>query len=279
MRLLKPSPITEKRKIWKPKFLKGSFPVWPCPHCGSLSLNLVPATLTDFENAGSRAGHRLEEWSYDWSTFSFNAWFKCGSTCCKQDVSVTGTVEIDEQYEGDAQYIKLYSPLFTVPTVEMFRVSPGCPDEVKSEIIASFSLYWSDTSSSANRLRVALEKLMDHAGVKIRKTNTEGEFHYFSLHQRIEEFAKKFPKIGKNLMAIKFLGNSGSHKGKSIPHEDILDGYHIVEHTLIAMFEKREETVARIATKLSKRHGWKAPKKQKTKSILATQTIKQSPPI
>jgi len=47
-------------------------------------------------------------------------------------------------------------------------------------------LFWSDPSATANRVRVALEDLMDHLGIQKRRKSTKGKFDKLTLHHRIE---------------------------------------------------------------------------------------------
>ena len=55
------------------------------------------------------------------------------------------------------------------------------------------------------RIRVALERLMDHLGVQRRKKGSKGKFYDLSLHQRIEIYANATPELRDQLLAIKWL--------------------------------------------------------------------------
>jgi len=71
---------------------------------------------------------------------------------------------------------------------------------------------WADHAAAAGKVRIALECLMDHLGVPKRKKDKNGKFDDLSLHHRVEIFQKGSPIIGSQLMAHKWLGNTGSHE-------------------------------------------------------------------
>jgi len=64
-----------------------------------------------------------------------------------------------------------------------------------------------------------------------------------SLHERIELYEKKNNEIAQMLMAIKWLGNAGSHDGKRLTIKKILDAYEIVEHVLEELYSPRKHRV------------------------------------
>ena len=74
-----------------------------------------------------------------------------------------------------------------------------------------------------------------------------------NLHARIEEFAKRDAVIGAQLMALKWLGNTGSHEG-SVTKDDLLGAFEIMEHALVELIDRRSEKVAALAKQLAHRH-------------------------
>jgi hypothetical protein len=75
-----------------------------------------------------------------------------------------------------------------------------------------------------------------------------------SLHARLDAFATTEPVVGPKLMALKWLGNAGSHDGE-VSKADLLDAFEILEHALGEIVEKRSKRVATLAKKLMKKHG------------------------
>jgi hypothetical protein len=124
---------------------------------------------------------------------------------------------------------------------DIFDIPAKCPKEVSEELRAGFSLFFSDRGATANRVRIALERLMDHLKIPPGK-----------LHDRLDIFSKQNP-IGENLMAVKWLGNTGSHEGK-VSRDDLLDGFQILEHALAEIIEMRSANAAELARKLTQKH-------------------------
>ena len=107
---------------------------------------------------------------------------------------------------------------------DIFAFPPKCPEDIKSELRGAFSIFWSNGAACAGRLRVALECLMNHVGVPKQRKDADGKFFDLSLHARIDAFAKNEPAIGAQLMALKWLGNTGSHDSK-VSTVDLLEPY------------------------------------------------------
>jgi hypothetical protein len=124
---------------------------------------------------------------------------------------------------------------------------------VRDEIEASFRLVWLDPAASANRLGVSLERLLDHLRVKTRTKTAKGKVEPLRLDGRIKLYEAKEPTLGAHLMAVKWLGNTASHKG-SISREALLDAFEILEHTLSEMLEHRSKAVTGLARKMTREH-------------------------
>jgi hypothetical protein len=144
---------------------------------------------------------------------------------------------------------------------DIFELPKKCPVDIAHELRAAFALYWSDPSATANRVRVALEHLMDHLGIQKRRKNKKGKFDKLTLHHRIEIFTKTEPRIGDQLMALKLLGNTGSHDGR-VMRDDVLDAFEIIEHALLELIDHRSKRVAALAQGLKDKHGPGAKKRR-----------------
>jgi hypothetical protein len=216
--------------------------------------------LAHKETVASKRAHDDEEWDPECVTYAFTAWVKCNQQSCGQEVVVSGVGGVEMSYdpdpEGEVDFEDYFAPRFCFPMPDIFEIPKKCPREIKTELCAGFSLFWSDSAATANRVRVALEHLMGHLGVPTRRKDQHGRFFDQSLHQRIEMFAKGNPSIGSQLMALKWLGNTGSHQGV-VTRDDILDAFEILEHALGELIDQRSAKVAALARKLMKKH---APK-------------------
>ncbi|WP_285578159.1 DUF4145 domain-containing protein [Geothrix limicola] len=151
-----------------------------------------------------------------------------------------------------------FSPQICTPMPDMIVFPNKLPKEILSELRAAFSLFWLNRESCSGRIRVALECLMDHLGVPKRRKNKNGKFTELTLHGRIEVYVTREPLIGSQLMALKWLGNTGSHNG-SLNAADLLDAFEILEHALGEIIGRRSARVAELAKTLTKKHAPRKP--------------------
>jgi len=243
-----------KRSLWTQPLTKQSSPAWPCPACASGTLAFVPNSFVEKETVESKQTYKIlgEPESI---TYTFSAWLKCSYGNCGEKVAVigvgkviaTGALDSDEELnEGgppSPEYQTIYQPLFCWPMLDMFELPEKCPDKIKLELQAGFRLFWLDQAASAGRLRVSLERLMDHCRVP----------QHLGLHKRIEKFSEKDSVAGEKLMALKWLGNTGSHQS-NVSRDDLLDGFEILEFLVAELFDKRTDRVTKLARQISKKH-------------------------
>lgn len=253
------------RSLWTQTLNKIWCPAWPCPVCRKGTLALVQKSLIDKETVESRGAHDHEAWDPDWIQYTFTAWAECRHPSCQQQFAIAGTggVAPEPHAEGGYVYEDYFSPKTCLPMPDMFAFPAKCPDEVKEELQAAFALFWSQSSACAGRIRVALECLMDHFGIPQRRRNKHGKYFDLSLHDRIDAFAKSEPTTGSQLMALKWLGNAGSHNSK-VNQKDLLDAFEIMEHALSEIIERRSARVAALAKELTKKHSRKKRKRKNT---------------
>ena len=81
--------------------------------------------------------------------------------------------------------------------------------------------------------------------------NSKGQRVKLTLHQRIVEFNAKDKDIGELLLALKWIGNTGSHVGE-IERQDLIHAFQLLEYSLIELYEKRTETLRRLSKKIIK---------------------------
>jgi hypothetical protein len=245
------------RDQWLKTFAKNSDPGWPCPWCGKGMLRPVNNSFTSRERAESRKQQNDHHYDEELEKRTFTCWFKCDGVC-KEDVAITGTSGKTFVYdEGpDEELIELIieycQPLIAEPMPPIFEIPKGAPDNVSADLQAAFRLVWIDPGAAANRVRVAVEHLLDYLGIPATVETEKGTL-LRKLHERIELYAKKEPTYGAHLMAIKWLGNTASHEGQ-VSREAFIDACEILEHTLSEILEQRSKTIAKLAEKLTKEH-------------------------
>ncbi|TVT30412.1 DUF4145 domain-containing protein [Marinobacter vinifirmus] len=130
----------------------------------------------------------------------------------------------------------------------------GLPRRDTSELDVSFSLLFSDPSSAANHVRIALENLLTELRIK-RFNSSNGKRKYLNLHQRIDLLPTKFDHVKELFYAVKWLGNAGSHSHQELTFDDVFDAYEIISQILEEVYDDRRKKVASMAKKINKRKG------------------------
>lgn len=221
-------------------------------------LELQKESLAYKETALSHEGHEHPAHDFDWVRYRFTALFVCNNKKCMEVASVAGSGGLDEEHDWENQdisYTPYFFPEYFMPSPAIIPVPAGTPEEIKEELALSFSAYWGDPSAAANKVRLAVERLLDHR----RITNfavRNGRRRRKSLHERIEDFKAKQPDLAECLLAIKWLGNAGSHP-EGLSREDMLDAYEILQHVLEELYVARRARAAALARGINRRKGAK----------------------
>lgn len=244
------------RNHFSEPFSRSSLPAWRCPACGDGVLAIEPKSLRIEETRSSKAAHSHPAWEPDWIHSRFHAVLRCGSLNCRDVVMLVGRTEAHEYYdEEDGQIIEeALIPTYFEPPVIPIDVPKECPEEVCNSVRVAAQLLWVNPPAAGNALRTALETLLSHKKIPKKGKDKHGKLAPLSLHARIDHFLKKDSRIGEILLAIKWLGNVGSHSNE-LAKEDVLDGFELLEHALEEMFLKRSQKLARLTKQILNRKG------------------------
>jgi hypothetical protein len=240
------------------KFDLDSKIIWPCPHCNNSSLYIKKENfIYDYSSETKEIVNEVY-FEPEWTKFNFTGSLSCHS-CNNLTMFIgIGSLEHYSKYDYHFQqeiegYQKVFKPVFFQPVLNLFEVPENCPDIIKTEVFNSFGLFWSDFASCANKIRIAIELLMDHQ--KVKKTHLiKGKRKKISLHSRILSYKTKNAEIGNYLEAIKWIGNSGSHIGQ-LNKSDIFNAYELLELSLIKLFNKKEKELKKISSQIILRKG------------------------
>ena len=101
---------------------------------------------------------------------------------------------------------------------------------------------------------------MDDQAIAKKTKTKKGTFESLSLHGRLERFAKKFPEVGQALLAVKWLGNSGTHSSE-LTASDSLDGFELLSFALDEIFESKSKRLKALTTTIIKKNTRKKRKK------------------
>ena len=259
------------REDWQDGFRR--LPDWPCPTCKKGRLKLIPDTLQSRETGPSVAARDEPAWEPEWITERFIAMLQCDQPGCGEIASVSGSKELEwfEDWESQEQWSEdVLKPMSITPAPTPIRIAENTPNDVRQVIEGAARLLWSDREAAANKLRQAIELLMDHR--KVIKTRTsKGKRHALSLHARIQEFAKKDRANGDLLLAVKWIGNSGSHPGGA-SRDTVFDIFDMVEHVLEDLYGTTRQRLMEKAKEINKHKGVKKPRRWRPRKS-ATSTV------
>ncbi len=253
-----------QRSVWRREF--SIWPRFPCPSCRVGALRINKTSITEEETKASKTLHSAEEWEPDWIDGRFSAKLTCTNPVCHDHIFVCGRTSVswemcfDANGDPSADLETYYEPRAFEPSPPVFPVPKQCPNSAKEEIERAFSLLWNDYGSCVNRLRVAIEAMMDEQNIqkktKIKSGSKKGKFRNLSLHERIEIYAEKEPDAGKQLMALKWVGNVGSHlELQKLTWEDLLVAFEHLEYALELMYVKHTSKLKERANQIIKAKG------------------------
>jgi hypothetical protein len=239
--------MTFNRKIWLSWKTKK-----PCPRCniGTLDIPKKDGVLkTETENSKEMNSYG----GYYYSDYLFSIHMKCNN--CNEVVVVSGFMSEENFPSDEEQGIqKSITPILYYPAPKIINIPESCPKSVQKILNESFGLFWLDLGSCANKIRIAIEVLLNEQGVAQTKT-TKTEL---TLHSRLELFEKTNPDTAKHLMAIKWIGNAGSHFFE-IKNDDVLDAYELLEYSLEKLYNDREKKLIQLSEEINKN---KKPRKK-----------------
>ena len=248
------------RKLYTKYIAEENMSKWQCPTCNNGVLQLLPKNLLKENNSATTINYH-EEWfeAPEMIVFTYTALLTCTNPNCKEIVATSGSGIIEEEhiqtYNGyDREYIDCFKPNFFYPPLHIFAIPEKTPKNIKESIISSFSIFFSNKSAAANQVRIALECLLTH--LKIKRFNiTRGKRRRLNLHQRIELLPIKYQKIKEVCLAIKWLGNAGSHCDDEMTFDDVFDGYDMLSFVLEELYDNKHTHVKKLAKKINDKRG------------------------
>jgi hypothetical protein len=176
-------------------------------------------------------------------------------------VRVIGLMEVVPDYneEGrwNGEYVTRLTPNSFVPSLTLIEVTDAFPKGVTRRIGSASKVLWMDPSSAANRLRSAIEALMDEHGIPRKRLDRHRRIVEISLHERIGNFKKaktEYAEAADLLLAVKWIGNVGSHDDR-MRVDDVLDGAELLDHALEAIYDTYRDEIKKKAMEITARRG------------------------
>lgn len=235
--------MTFNRKIWQSWKSKK-----PCPSCNNGTIEW-PSQERVLKTETESSKEMNSYGGYFNSEFVFSIHMKCSN--CADVVAVSGFMSEDNYPREENEDISpSVTPIFYYPAPKIIQIPESCPKSIHKILNETFGLYWLDLGSCANKIRIAIEVLLDEQGV-IKENPTKKGDNLLSLHARLKLFENQNPETARHLMAIKWIGNAGSHFFE-IKSEAVLDAYELLEFSLEKLYNDREKKLIQLSNEINK---------------------------
>nr|WSX50603.1 DUF4145 domain-containing protein [Streptomyces sp. NBC_00974] len=238
------------------------WPSIPCPTCGRGNLIPVGDAFVREESATSKRwrSESWDDWEPDWEHGGFHGILRCGKSTC-DSVRVVGDMRVVAEHGESGtwdgySYVVEFLPKFFHPALPLLPSHEAAPQEVLGRVVAASAVIWIDPSSAANRLRSAVEALMDDQGIPRKGPGRRGPVD-FTLHQRIEKLGAAKPAYSdaaEMILAVKWIGNVGSHED-ALKISDVLNGAEILDAVLTEMYDTSRDAINKLAAEITARKG------------------------
>lgn len=236
-------------------------PQWLCPTCKIGILEIGEKTADIEQTAESTALKWHPNYDHELAEYTINATLKCNNKkCCETVISVgSGRVSEYQDYSDEGEpiheYITLFRPSYFQPSLNIFNVPDNTPENIAKMLNKSFALFFCDSDSCCNRIRVCIEFMLDELKVPRVYRNKENKEMRSNLHYRIEHIPEEYEKIKGLLLAIKWLGNVGSHGNEGLTKKVTIDAYEILKLVLNIIYKPSDEHIFDLAHKINEAKG------------------------
>lgn len=249
------------RKLYKNSFSLGNSPDYTCPICNIGVLRIIKDDFKRYATFDIKEAQKHPGFEPDWIEYIFNCIFKCNNDKCIREVACTGlgferfeTVWDDDEPVGD--YVENFKPLYFYPNLKIINIPNLTPEEVSKLLNKSFELFFSSPSSAVNLVRAAIEEILTDQKVQ-RYVISKGKRRMLSLHNRIDKLPEKHKSLKDSILAVKWLGNAGSHSVDSLnlDLDDAMDAYELIEEIINKIYGSKDSSLAKIVRGVNKSKG------------------------
>jgi hypothetical protein len=252
------------RSLFLKEFPENAVPSWPCPSCDSGSLVHDKNNTHYFDTAESITKQRFSSspWDKYGSVYSI---FRCSNPKCDEKIIMHGQFNMgDVEIKDEASAIIDVMPMIFIepssfqPPIRIFPINKSFTKDISKKLVKSFNLFWLDIDSCANKARIIVEDLLTFLKIK-RFVIVKGKRSKLSLNNRIDILKNKNNDLAEKLMAIKWIGNHGSHSD-NLTRDDVLDGLEILESALNMIFNNEDKRIQKIVKEIASK---KKPRSKK----------------
>ena len=242
------------RDSFNDNFTTYNIPDWSCSTCQKGKLLFDKKHITIHETNKSKKDRDSRDWEPYWIAQHFHGTITCNNPKCREVFTIAGFVNVEEDYDEDhgQSYTDCYYPQYFFPTLHIFKIPEDTSKDIEDAILAAFKVFWIDKSSCANAIRTTVEVILNDKKVLKTELTKKKKRRNLSLHERIELFDKKNKEVANYLMAIKWIGNAGSHEGE-LTNEDLLDGFDLLKYSIEKLYTSHDKDLAQMTKKINRR--------------------------
>lgn len=246
-----------REEWWKRSEYQGVLPPLICGYCNEGHLIYrkelhLQKMSTDSERK-YKMSHidMMELWGH------FTALGEC--TNCDDFTIVSGEhyfTEIELYDEYDVHYgrkkMTTYYINYVNPSPELIKLPENLSKETIKTIKKSFDLFWVDSDSCANKIRHGLELFLTSRNIDQTTIDKYGEAVNLMLHSRIDKFANEHFDLKDYLIALKHIGNQGSHSKDPMTREKLLIAYEMLDHVFKKLYDDSEQILLKKVKEVNK---------------------------
>lgn len=230
-------------------------PLFICTECKKGNLRVPRNGIKIYEYPSSKRRKNDPKWHYFMIEGNFNGTLVCDNKKCGCVAVISGNSYVDnivEEHGMAGELVDHIAIRFFDPAPEIIPIENYVTEEnIITCLKESFKSFWGDTSACAGKIRNVVAAIMDAHNVSKNKPGGG----YLPLDKRIETFGKSTGKeeIAENLLAIKWIGNDGTHD--KISNYDVLFAYEIVYYSLDKLYNPRPSYLKKRVKEINKNKG------------------------
>ena len=239
----------------------GRWPMPTCAHC--LKGQVVVENPHKVQNAESKRANeeRPDEWEPEWIFGLFTATGRCLNQGCTEPVILTGRYRIDLTGDRD-EYDDYFELEYATPPLAIMTFASGTHAEVQEGVTRAAGLLFADPPSAANALRATVERFLTVAEIpstEPKKNSSESTF--LTAHARIERWKGQTDneQVADLLLAVKWIGNDGSHEVSNLTVAQVLDGVAFLERAFRLLYDSSGDDIDAAARAINANRGHEKP--------------------
>jgi hypothetical protein len=249
-------------------FTIDSLPYISCPTCESDYLVIEDKSMRTTFAAESIKNSNHPDWDPTWDFGYFSLTLICRNQKCITVHACSGNFSVDDnlnQASNEPPFITSYQCKYLNPSVPILSnmLPTDTPEQVIARIKEAEQILLTDPNAAANRFRLAIEEVMNEYGINRFQIQKHKRVR-LTTHARLLEFKKYEYSIVDAFMAVKWIGNQGSHED-TLSVGDLLTAAEILKFGLEALYGGSEAEMVRNIKSILKQKGVKGSGKKKAK--------------